>query len=146
MAKDEAQLLAMGLRIKELRESRGYRQQWIADQVGVQLRTYQFWQQGKIPPSGQNLTNLAKLFGVTPKYILRGDTPDPFGSDHQIDRIEAKLDRLLRALEIDPRTDAELQAALEQGLSGAVAQDAAPGTAGGAGTRGHRRPARRRNP
>jgi transcriptional regulator with XRE-family HTH domain len=98
MARDEAQLLAMGLRIKELRLSRGYKQQWIADKIGVTLRTYQFWQQGKIPPTGENLERLAKLFGVTPTYILRGETPDPFGSASQLDRIEAKLNEVIERL------------------------------------------------
>jgi transcriptional regulator with XRE-family HTH domain len=96
MARDETELLEMGLRIKELRKSHGYKQQWIADQVGVELRTYQFWQAGDFAPEQENLEKLAALFGVTPKYILKGETPELLSDRRdQLDRIEAKLDQLL---------------------------------------------------
>lgn len=98
MARDEVALLEMAARIKELRESHGYKQQFVADKVGVELRTYQFWQQGKHAPEQDALEKLAKLFGVTPKYILRGDTPD-LSSRDQLDRIEQRLERMQAVIE-----------------------------------------------
>lgn len=76
MARDETAMLEMGLRIKELRESKGFKQQWIADQVGVSLRMFQFWQAGASKPEGENLIKLSEILGVTPTFILRGETPE----------------------------------------------------------------------
>lgn len=98
MARDETELLEMGARITELRAAHGFKQQWIADQIGVSLRAYQFWQAGASPPEQESLEKLAKLFGVTPKYILKGETPD-LHDETQLDRIETKLDRLLAVIE-----------------------------------------------
>lgn len=113
MARDQAQLLEMGERIRQLREAHGYKQQWIADQVGVTLRSYQFWQAGKSPPEQENLEKLAKLFGVKPKYILQGDTPD-LASNGQ----DSTLTEILELLR---RLDARLTDA-EQERSNATAQ------------------------
>lgn len=93
--RDERELLEMGERIRELRVQHGYKQQWIADKVGVTLRTYQFWQAGKSPPEQENLEKLAKLFGVSPKYILRGETPDPVTNGHATD-LSARVDEIAK--------------------------------------------------
>lgn len=97
MARDEKERREMGARIEELRASRGFKQQYIADRVGVQLRTYQLWQAGAITPGQENLEKLAEVFCVTPQFILRGETPDlslPEDQLSQLDRIEAKLDAI----------------------------------------------------
>lgn len=102
VARDRAQLLEMGARIAELRSASGLRQQAVADYCGVELRSYQFWQQGKHPPTGVALEKLAELFNVTPQYILRGTTPEPLGgmeSKDKLDRIESKLDEIQRQLD-----------------------------------------------
>lgn len=125
MARDQTQLLAMGARIKELRESHGLKQQWIADQVGVSLRTYQFWQEGKSPPSQDNLEKLADIFGVTTRYIMRGDTPDLSGSAGRLERIEADVAYIKRLTEM-LAGDAIVQA-VHQATRQAAQQDAEPG-------------------
>lgn len=98
MARDQTELLEMGQRLKDLRASHRYKQQWIADQLGVELRTFQFWQQGKNAPEQENLVKLADLFGVTPKYILKGETPEPVpaaqADPERLGRIEEHLDTL----------------------------------------------------
>ena len=103
MARDQAQLLEMGARIKELREAHGYTQQRVADHVGVTLRTYQFWQAGKSPPSRDSLEKLAELFCVTPTYITRGETPklemiDGDGEDADIKQQLEAMTGLVREL------------------------------------------------
>jgi transcriptional regulator with XRE-family HTH domain len=75
---EEQQKREMGARIAELRDASGYGQQHIADYCDVRLRTYQLWQAGDSVPNQEHLEKLARLFGVTTKYILRGETPDPF--------------------------------------------------------------------
>lgn len=104
MARDQTELLEMGERIADLRRATGLKQQYIADYCGVQLRTYQFWQQGKHPPEQESLEKLAELFGVTTKYILKGHTPDLFGPGEskiadQLSAINSRLNRLQAVLE-----------------------------------------------
>lgn len=100
MARERLDLLEMGQRIARLRRDHGFSQQYIADYVGVRLRTYQFWQQGKSPPEQENLEKLAELFGVTPKYILKGETPELLVQrEDQLDRIEAEVTAIRKALE-----------------------------------------------
>lgn len=114
MVRDETEMLEMGARIAELRKASGMKQQAIADHCDVELRTYQFWQQGKHPPSGDALQKLAELFKVTPKFILRGQdatAPDLSTRRRQLDRIEDMLadvqDRLVRLEQSPPSRPAE---------------------------------------
>jgi len=87
----------MGARIKELRASRGLKQQFIADHCGVTLRTFQMWQAGDTEPRQEQLEKLADILETTPRFILRGETPDLSleGRGSQLDRIEQKLDTIL---------------------------------------------------
>jgi hypothetical protein len=70
----------------------------IADHVGVSERAATDWQKkGGIEYA--NAKKLAGLFEVDVDYIWRGTelaTPDPFASNSRLERIEAKLDELLR--------------------------------------------------
>lgn len=116
MARDEQQLREMGARIKELRLAHGYKQQWIADQIGVTLRTYQNWQAGATPPEQENLEKLAELFEVEPRYIMRGDTPDLLGTMGgdalaRLERIETAIEDLATGSRLD-RLE-RIEAALE---------------------------------
>jgi transcriptional regulator with XRE-family HTH domain len=100
VARDERQRREMGARIRELRESRGLKQQYVADYIGKTLRTYQMYQAGDIDPGQEALEKMAELFEVTPQFIMRGDTPEPFGPtvadiDRRLQHIEAQLDELL---------------------------------------------------
>jgi transcriptional regulator with XRE-family HTH domain len=133
MARDKAELLAMGARIKELRELHGLKQQYIADKVGVELRTYQFWQAGKSPPEQENLEKLAELFGVTPKYILKGDTPEPLADDatarldaieQRLAAIEEQLGQLLGAASIDGESRGDLADRIVKTVERAINQRA----------------------
>jgi transcriptional regulator with XRE-family HTH domain len=113
MAKDEQQRREMGDRIRELRESRGYKQQYVADYVGVSLRQYQFWQAGDNEPSQDNLEKLAELFGVTPQFILRGDTPSPLTSpsiEERLDEIREAISQLAERLDLAAANSTDLAA------------------------------------
>jgi transcriptional regulator with XRE-family HTH domain len=99
VARDEQQRREMGQRIKEMRAARNLKQQTIADTVGVSLRQYQNWQAGENTPDPDHLDKLAEILKVTPEWLLRGDTPDPFtasrgSSNEQLDRIETILEAL----------------------------------------------------
>jgi hypothetical protein len=81
--------------------------QAIADHVGVTMRAAQAWgEKGEIAYG--NARKLAELFGEDVAFILRGPpptSPDLMGAidadpvRHQLDRIEARLNTVARALE-----------------------------------------------
>jgi transcriptional regulator with XRE-family HTH domain len=95
-------LREIAARIRDLRERSPLRQQDVADRVGVELRTYQKWEQKGT--GWENLEKLAEVYGTTAEAIWKGETPDltatfngsvPRELQAQLDRIEAKLDQLL---------------------------------------------------
>jgi transcriptional regulator with XRE-family HTH domain len=77
-----------GERLARTRKERGLRQNDLAKQVGVELRTYQRWEADEREPYPVNLLRLAEVLNVAVRD-LTGE-PEP----HQLDRIE----RLVRDL------------------------------------------------
>lgn len=92
------ELVAMGKRIRKLRKSHALNQAELAQKVGVDVAGVSAWETGKRPPGPKNLKGLTDFFGVSPQHILRGDTLDLSTAAEQLDRIEAKLDRLSQLL------------------------------------------------
>jgi len=97
---DEAQKLEIGARIRQLRERSPYKQQAVADKLGIGLRAYQ-----KLEEVGttryERCEELADIFEVEPMWIWegreRGSTPDlfaPFGGSEpsaRLSQIESAL-------------------------------------------------------
>lgn len=109
MAQDDAR----AARIRELYEARKaddprFTWQKLADHVGVSVRAAQAWPKtGGVDP--ENLDKMAEALHTTADYIWRGardngGTPDLLGvmdpTKTSLDRIEAKLDRILEHLAI----------------------------------------------
>lgn len=113
-------------RIRELRAAKGNPPQpLVAAELGVGERTYQTWEQGEAKPGYRNLQRLAEYFGVGEDYILTGreDTDaEPIAEPAQLDRVEAKLDRLLAYFNVpdEPSPDDFLQA-IRDGATAAAA-------------------------
>lgn len=63
-------MLPYGKLIRQARMDAGLTQQKSADAVGVTLRVYQSYEQGKHAPSLESLVILADLFGVTTDRLL----------------------------------------------------------------------------
>lgn len=42
----------------------------VADKLGVSLNSVLGWERGDVEPGGQNLINLARLYGCSPEYLL----------------------------------------------------------------------------
>lgn len=109
---------AIGRRIAELREDRRLTQPAMAERVGVSLRGYQKWEAGVAAPNWRNLEQLAEALGVTADDLIgAGDNRhEPVAVT--LDRIEAKLDRLLElagatSTELPGRTSADARDAIE---------------------------------
>lgn len=89
----------IGERISALRHARGNPpQEIVAQRLEVAYRSYQSWEAGDTKPSWRNLTKLAKYYGVTEEYILIGEMVDDVLEPTQLDRIERKLDEILKRL------------------------------------------------
>lgn len=79
---DETHKLGIGARIRQLREGSPYKQQTVADKLGIGLRAYQ-----KLEEVGttryERCEELAKIFDVDPEWIWDGEkrdgTPDLMG-------------------------------------------------------------------
>ena len=58
--------------LKSLRQSRGYSQQYIADELGVSRQTYSNYELGKREAPYETLRRLADLFDVSIDFLLSG--------------------------------------------------------------------------
>ncbi len=63
----------MGKFIKELREEKGYTQQYLADQIHVSRQTISKWEIGKSICDSANIKLLSDLFEVSPNEIINGE-------------------------------------------------------------------------
>ena len=61
-------------RIKAARKAAGMSQKYVAMTLGVKGPSVSNWESGKTMPTPDNLSALAKLFGVTVDYLLGRDT------------------------------------------------------------------------
>jgi transcriptional regulator with XRE-family HTH domain len=143
--------LALGARLRELREERGWSQRELGSKLGILQSKLSKYESGTHQPSLRNLVRLANLVGVTTDYLLTG-----IGSQVPPLRDERLLDRFrrlgaggeeMRAIVLSI-LDAmfELGAYLEQRPAGEPAgpADTGPLLAAGAGEAARSRPARRR--
>lgn len=96
---NQQQRTEIGERIRALRINSAETNRTIADYVGVSVDAVKGWLAGG-GISYDNAEKVAELFKVDVDWLWRGDraTPDPFRGPHaeQLDRIEEKLDELLR--------------------------------------------------
>ena len=60
-------------RLKNERQSHKFTQQFIADKIGVTLRAYQQYEQGKYEPNIEKLIKLADLFNVSVDFLICHD-------------------------------------------------------------------------
>lgn len=89
---------ARGQRIAQMRKRRRMTQQAMAEALDVSYRAYQTWEAGTMP-EWSNVEKLAKFFRVKPEAIIGETEPAPEEAP-QLDRIEAKLDRILDTLAV----------------------------------------------
>ena len=56
-------------KIKLLIVSRGYKQRWVAEQVGVSNTTLSLWATNKVQPNASSLIKLMSVLGCSPEDI-----------------------------------------------------------------------------
>jgi len=62
--------MGFGTRLRTVRLIRGYTQQKMSDMIGVALRTYQCYEQGKREPNYTTLIKIAESLNVSTDYLL----------------------------------------------------------------------------
>ena len=60
-------------RLNETRKTKGFTAQNMADQLGLALRSYQFYEGGKRSPSFDTLIKIADILDVSTDYLLCRD-------------------------------------------------------------------------
>ena len=70
------EIIKVGDNIKSLRKKRGLTQEEVADKIGATKITISRYESNQRKIGGENLVKLAKLFNVTPEYILSGNEDD----------------------------------------------------------------------
>lgn len=61
------------MKLKEFRKLKNLSQQQVADNIGINQKTYSNYENGKAEPSIDKLIKLAKLFGVSVDTLIGND-------------------------------------------------------------------------
>lgn len=88
------------IRIKQLREEKGWTLEYIATRVNVTNQTISNWEKGKTEPYIGSLIRLAELFQVTVDYLIAHDK-----YAHDVSDLKMRIGRMdsetLRKLTLD---------------------------------------------
>ncbi len=68
--------MTLSYRLKELRQEKQLTQAKLAEELNVTQQSYARWENGKVTPSPEKLSNIAKFYGVTTDYLLEGKKSD----------------------------------------------------------------------
>lgn len=66
--------MTISYRLKELRKERKLTQVKVAEALGITQQSYARWENGKVTPTSEKLTQIAKFYGVTTDYLLGEQT------------------------------------------------------------------------
>lgn len=72
----EEQKMTLPYRLKELRQQKNLTQAKVADSLGITQQSYARWENGKVTPTPEKLSKIAKFYGVTTDYLLEGQKDD----------------------------------------------------------------------
>ena len=61
------------VRLREMRKKRNHTQQWMADTLGIALRSYQCYETGTRTPNYELLTRIADILDVSIDYLFGRD-------------------------------------------------------------------------
>jgi len=60
----------LGEKIRRCRKAKGFSQQKLAGELGIQYQSVQDWERGKTRPSLDKVVRLCEIFGVTSTWLL----------------------------------------------------------------------------
>lgn len=76
-------------KLKKHRNEIGLSQKDISEQLGITQQSYSNWEAGKSQPSPKNLKKIAKIFGVSPSYLLGWE------DESKMDKMTVYIDKLI---------------------------------------------------
>ena len=62
-----------GKRLREVRKTKGLKQQELADILGISRKSYSYWENGKTEPSFESIVKLADLLDVSLDWLFGRD-------------------------------------------------------------------------
>ena len=68
--------MTISYRLKQLRQERKLTQVKVAESVGITQQSYARWENGKVIPTSEKLSQIAKFYGVTTDYLLGEQTDE----------------------------------------------------------------------
>lgn len=68
--------MTLPYRLKKLRQQKNLTQAKVADSLGITQQSYARWENGKVTPTPEKLSKIAKFYGVTTDYLLEGKKDD----------------------------------------------------------------------
>ncbi len=72
----------IGLRIRQAREQKGYKQDELGPMIGLSSGAAAQWETGRVRPSIKNLEKLAPVLGTSVSWLMNGDHPDEQARAH----------------------------------------------------------------
>lgn len=98
----------VGARIRKARKAKGWTHQYLADRMGVGVRTVQRWQTGRNPKTGKSwlprlgrLMDLADELEVPRSYFVETDVSTPTDLRAQVEALAQEVEQLRRELRGD---------------------------------------------
>jgi transcriptional regulator with XRE-family HTH domain len=105
---------AVGRRLAAARRARGLTQAQVAGRVGVKARAVWSWEHGEFAPTADRLPKLAKLYGITTRFLLYGiedSSRELLALRHEIAHLQMQLDGVVEAV-------AQLSSSVSTGFEG----------------------------
>ena len=63
---------SLATRMKDLRDERGLKRDWVARQLGVHYNTLKNWELGKAHPGTRELLALSRIYHIAPEEFFKG--------------------------------------------------------------------------
>jgi len=63
---------SLASRMKNMRDERGLKRDWVARQLGVHYNTLKNWELGKAHPGSRELLALASIYHIQPEEFFKG--------------------------------------------------------------------------
>ena len=116
----------MKLRLKNIREAKGFTQREVAKALDVKLSTYRTWEHGSVKLTLENACIISKLLGCTPNDICGWYEEHPKTNDMLLTSEEREIVDNFRQCAPQWRTNISMTARAAAGESKEVAESSLP--------------------
>lgn len=89
----------IGMRLKELRESKSFTRKYVADQIKIDQTTYGKYELNKREPDSETMKSLADFFGVSVDYLLGREIKTTVTEKKEVELSEKEMEEIRRKAE-----------------------------------------------